>query len=458
MLALSPIDLTSLGHVGLSYPVLAFTAAVSMLTAAICGLAPAFEGARTEVQDALKDGARQVGASVRHRRLRQAFVVSEVALAVVLLVGAGLMLRSFGSLQSVNPGLDTGNVLTTRIALPGRKYDKPEKTLRFFEEATRRAAALPGVQSVGMISYLPFTTLGAGTNFSIVGQPPAAPGKDLSTDVTVCDNGYFATLRVPLVRGRFFTERETREKSNVVIINEALAARYFPGVDPIGQQLVINMTSPNVPTEIVGIVASSKFNDLRADTRPATFWPHPQLAYLAMTLTIRTAGDPLALAGSVEREIHAIDKDQPISDVRTMNQWVARTLAPARFNSLVLAIFAALALLLASIGIYGVISYSVTQRTAEIGIRIALGAERRDILRLVVGTGIRLSLAGLAIGIVLALALSRTVTSLLYETTGTDPATFASVVVVLAVVALLASYLPARRASRIPPVEALRYQ
>lgn len=458
LLALSPVDLTGLGHIGLSYSVLGFTAAVSIVTAAICGLAPAFEGARTEMQESLKDGARQVGASVRQRRLRQMFVVSEVALAVVLLVGAGLMLRSLGSLQRVSPGLDTGNVLTARIALPGRKYDRPEKTLRFFEDATRRAAAMPGVRSAGMISYLPFTTLGAGTNFSIVGQPPAAPGKDLVTNVSVCDNGYFATFRVPLLRGRLFSEREMRERSNVVIINESLAQRYFPGVDPIGQQLIINMTDPNLPTTIVGIVGNSKFTDLRAETQPTTFWPHPQLAYTAMTLTVRTAGDPLMSAAAIEREIHAIDKDQPISDVRSMDQWVARTLAQARFNSLVLAIFAALALLLASIGIYGVISYSVTQRTSEIGIRVALGAQRQDILRLVVGTGMRLAVIGLAVGVALALALSRTVTSLLYETTGTDPATFASVVALLAVVAMLASCLPARRASRVAPVEALRYQ
>jgi putative ABC transport system permease protein len=458
LIALSPVDLTQLGHIGLSYPVLAFTAAVSILTAAICGLAPAFEGARTDVHESLKDGARQVGSTVRHRRLRQAFVVSEVALAVVLLVGAGLMLRSFGSIQSINPGLDTGNVLTARIALPGRKYNAPEKTMRFFAEATAKAAALPGVQSAGIISYLPFSSLGAGTNFTIVGQPPAAPGKDLVTDVSVCDNGYFTTLRIPLVRGRFFTEREMREKSNVVLVNEALAERHFPGVDPIGQRLIINMTQPNVPTEIIGVVGNSKFTDLRAETRPATYWPHPQLPYTAMTMTVRTSGDPLTFASLVEREVHTIDKDQPLSDVRTMDQWVARTLSQARFSSLLLSIFAALALMLASIGIYGVISYSVTQRTPEIGVRLALGAQRGDILRLVVGTGIRLAVVGLAIGVVLALALSRTVTSLLYQTAGTDPLTFASVVGVLALVAVLASYLPARRASRIPPVEALRYQ
>jgi putative ABC transport system permease protein len=319
-------------------------------------------------------------------------------------------------------------------------------------------ASVPGVQSAGIISYLPFTGLGAGTNVSIVGQPPPPPGQDLVTDVTVCDNGYFQTMRIAALRGRLFTEREMRERSNVVVVNEALAKRYFPNQDPLGKQLVINMNSPNVPTEIIGVVANSKFSDLRAEVRPASYWPHPQLPYTAMTFTIRTASDPAALAAVVEHEIQTIDKDQPVSDVRTMDQWVARSLAQARFSSMLLGVFAALALALASIGIYGMMSYVVGQRTSEIGIRLALGAERRDILAMIVGSAMRLAATGLAIGVVLALLLSRTLSTLLFETTGTDPVTFGLVVLVLGAVALLASYLPARRASRIAPIEALRYQ
>jgi putative ABC transport system permease protein len=354
--------------------------------------------------------------------------------------------------------LNTRNVLTLRVALPGRKYNEPAKTLRFFEDAVRRARAIPGVQAAGMVSYLPFSGLGAGTNFTIVGEPPSAPGNDHGTEVLVCDLGYFETMRLPLIKGRLFTEREMRERANVVVINAALAKQYFAGQDPIGKQVVIYMNDPNVPTEIIGIVGNSKSLDLRTEAKPASYWPHPQLPYTAMTLTARTSGDPLSFAPALEREVHAIDKDQPVSDVRSMDQWVARTLAQARFSSRLLTVFAALALLLASIGIYGVISYSVTQRTSEIGIRLALGAEARNILSLIVGNGLRLAGMGLAIGVLLALPLARTMSSLLFNTGMTDPLTFLGVVLVLAVVALLATYLPARRASHIAPVEALRCQ
>jgi putative ABC transport system permease protein len=458
LVALSPVDLATSTDARVSYPVLAFTAFVSLLTAIACGVAPAFEGSRTDVHETLKDAARQGGGGVRHRRMRQAFVVSEVALAVVLLVGAGLMLRSFRSLQRVDPGYATANILTMRLQLPSAKYRDDAQRIRFFQDVTARVQELPGVQAVGAVSFLPLTSLGAGTSFTIEGQPPPPPGQDNVTNVSVCDNGFFRAMNVPLVRGRLFTEREMREKSNVVLISESLVRKYFAGEDPIGKRLGIYMTNPIVPTEIVGVVGDVRFQDLTAAPRPTTYWPHPQLAYSSMTLTVRAAGDPLALAPSVERTVHALDKDQPVADVRTMGQWVAKSLAQARFSSTLLALFAALALLLAAIGIYGVMSYAVSQRTSEIGIRLAIGADRGDIMRMILGNAARLAGTGLAAGVALALALSRTLTSLLYETTGTDPITFAGVVAVLGAVAVLASYLPARRASRIPPVDALRAQ
>jgi putative ABC transport system permease protein len=457
LLALSPVDLSTSGPVRLNGVVLAFSAAVSIATAVVCGLAPAFAGTRVDAHDALSD-ARQVGASVPHRRLRQAFVVAEIALASVLLVGAGLLMRSFVALRQIDPGYSTNNVLTLRLQLPATKYPEDEQRIRFFHAAADQIRQLPGVQAVGAISFLPLTSIGAGTSFTTEGRPAPPPGQNNNTGVSVCDNGFFAAMNIPLKRGRFFSEREMREKSNVVIVSESLVRTYFADEDPIGKHLTIAMTRPNVPTEVIGVVGDLKFEDLKAQPQPTSYWPHPQLAYSSMTLTVRTAGEPLALAPVVERTIRALDKDQPVSDVRTMNQWVARSLARARFSSMLLTAFAAVALLLSAIGIYGVLSYAVSQRTSEIGIRLALGAETKDIVRMVVGNGLRLTLLGLSIGAALALALSRTLAGLLYETTASDPITFAAVMLTLGTIAALASYVPARRASRIPPVEALRYQ
>ncbi len=458
LIALSPVDLTGLGHVTISYPVLAFTAAVSILTAAICGFAPAIAGSRTDVQDALKNGVRQLGSGPRQATLRHAFVVAEIALAVVLLVGAGLMLRSFEALRRVNPGFDARNVLTMRVQLPPARYQDDGQRTRFFNDLTARVSAIPGVRSAGVVSFLPLAGLGAVTDFTIEGEPPAPPGQEHTTAVTVCDNGYFRAMNVPLRRGRLFTEREMRERSNVVVVSEAFVRQYFANGDPLGKRVTIAMTDPDVPTTIVGVVGDTKAVDLVAPPRPTAYWPHPQLAYSGMTLTVRTDTDPLAFVGAVQREIASIDKDQPVSDVRTMTQWVARSLGEARFSSTLLALFAGLALLLAAIGIYSVMSYAVSQRTSEIGIRVALGADQRDIVALIVGNGIRLAAVGLAIGVGLAAVLNRAITALLYRTTGTDPLAFATAIAVLGAVAMTASYLPARRASRVAPSEALRAQ
>jgi putative ABC transport system permease protein len=385
-------------------------------------------------------------------------VIAEIALAVVLLVGAGLMLRSFHGLRQINPGFDSHNVLTMRVSLPHAKYPDDVARRRFFQNAVDRIADLPGVRAAGAISFLPFAGLGAATSFTVLGEPPPAPGQEPTVDVKVCDNGFFGAMNVPLLRGRLFTDRELQAASHVVVINETMARRYFAGVDPIGRQVGIAMMSPIVPSTIVGVVGDIKNADLTAAPRAMSYWPQPELAYSAMTLTVRTAGDPLSLAPAIEAQVHALDKDQPVADVKTMDQWIAKSMAQTRFNSMLLTVFAALALLLAAIGIYGVMSYAVSQRTPEIGIRLALGAERSDILTMIVGNAVRLTLIGLAIGVLLAAGLGRTLTALLFQTTATDPLTFAAVAGVLGAVAMLASYLPARRASRIAPVEALRYQ
>ncbi|MDP9003947.1 MAG: ABC transporter permease [Verrucomicrobiota bacterium] len=458
LVALSPVDVTSLSQLSLSYPVLAFTGTISILTAVACGLAAALDGSRPDMQQALTEGGRQIGGGLRHRKMRHAFVIAEIALAVVLLVGAGLMLRSFASIRRVDPGFDSANVLTMRMQLPRAKYPNDAARIRFFRELTARVAAVPGVQAAGAVSYLPMAGLGAGTDFNIEGQPPSAPGQEKTTAVNVCDNGFFRALKIPLVRGRFFTEQEMQEKRDVVLINEALARQYFPNQDPIGQRVTIDMTEKNVPTEIIGIVGNTKAMDLITPAKPESFWPHPQIAYSQMMLTVRTAGNPAAAAQAIETQVHALDKDQPVSDVQTMEQWVAKSFAPTRFSSLLLMAFAGLALVLAAVGIYGVMSHAVSQRTSEIGVRLAVGAEGRDILKMIVRDGVRLAATGLAIGILLAVALSRTLSSLLFETMPADPLTYSLVVTILGSVALLASYVPARRASRTPLVQALRYQ
>ncbi|HEX4666942.1 MAG TPA: ABC transporter permease [Chthoniobacterales bacterium] len=454
--SLSPIDLSTVGPLTLSYPVLAFTGAISILTALGCGLASALKGSRTDVQQALVQGGRQIGGGLHHRKLRHAFVIAEMALAVVLLVGAGLMLRSFAAMRQSDPGFDADHVLTMRMQLPRAKYPDDAARIRFFHELTARVSTLPSVQAAGAVSYLPMAGLGAATDFSIAGQPPTAPGQEKTTAVTVCESGYFRAMKIPLLRGRFFTQQEMQEKRDVVIINEALARQYFPNQDPLGHRITIDMNDPNVATEIIGIVGSTKGTDLITPARPESFWPHPQLAYNLMTLVVRTAGDPLRAARAVEAQVHALDKDQPVSDVRTMEQWVARSVAQARFSSFLLMAFAGLALLLAAVGIYGVMSYAVSQRTSEIGVRFAVGAEEKDILRMIVWDALRLAGIGLALGLLLSLALSRTLSSLLYETLPADPLTYALVTGVLAAVALLASYLPARRAAGVNPLIALR--
>ena len=309
---------------------LAFTAAVSILTAVVCGFAPAFEGSRTDVQETLKDGARQVGAGVRHRRLRQTFVVAEIALAVVLLVGAGLMLRSFGSLQRRRPRL-RHDATCSRCACSCRPRSTATPTAPpVLPGARRRASRVPGVRAAGVISYLPLAGLGAGTGFTIVGQPPPQPGQDHVTDVSVCDNGYFRAMNVPLVRGRLFTEREMRTKSNVVIVNEALArSSTFRSEDPLGKRLMIAMTDPNVPTEIIGVVGDIKIADLATRRAADDLLAAPAARLQRDDVHGSHRGDPLSFAPAIEREMHAIDKDQPVSDVRTMDQWVSRSLAQA---------------------------------------------------------------------------------------------------------------------------------
>ena len=454
---LSPRDLTDLGAVELNLPVLGFTLAVSVLTGIIFGLAPAFEATRLNNNEALKEGSRGSTGGARSRRLRAAFVVAETALALILLVGAGLLIRSFARLRSVDPGFRAANVLSMQVPLP-RKYAEPQQRINFFKEAVARVGAIPGVESAGAVSFLPFAGLGAATRFTIVGQPPPPPGEDLTTEVRVTDTNYFRTMDIPVVRGRTFNEQEATEIRRVAVVNEAMVRKHFPGEDPIGKRLVVSMSQNPEPTEIVGVVGDVKLHNLTAEVRPTVYWPHPELAYSSMTLVARTTQDPASVAAAARREIQSIDPDQPVSDVRTMEELLSASVARARFSTTLLGVFAAVALLLAVVGIYAVISYTVTQRTHEIGIRMALGAQTRDVLRMVVSHGLLLALAGVGLGLLGAFALTRLMSSLLFEVTSTDPVTFAAVALLLAAVALLACYLPGRRAAKVDPMVALRYE
>jgi putative ABC transport system permease protein len=458
LVALSPPNLIGSEGVGISLPVLGFTFAVSLLTGVVFGLAPALEASRFNLNDSLKESGKSNSGSSRGRRVRNVFVVAQVALALVLLVGAGLMIRSFSRLQSVDPGFDPHGLLTMRIQLPGAKYKENTQRVAFFREAVERMRSLPGVRAAGVVSFLPFASVGARTDFAVEGRPEALPGQEPGTDVRVTDENYFAAMNIPVLRGRTFTTQEATEDRKVVVINEAMARKYFPNEDPIGKRLIVQMKAEPEPTEIIGIVRDAKYDKLEGETYPMVYWTHPQLAYTTMTLVVRTAGNPTALAAAAQREIQAIDKDQPIADVRTMEAWVDESVSRARFGTMLLAVFAGVALVLAAVGIYGVMSYSVTQRTHELGIRIALGAQTKDVLRLVVGQGMTLIVIGVVVGLAASFALTRVMSSMLYSVSATDPMTFVGISALLAFIALLACYIPARRATRVDPMVALRYE
>jgi putative ABC transport system permease protein len=458
LIALSPRDLPSLRGVGLNYQVLGFTLLVSVVTGLIFGVVPALEASRPNLNEALKEGGKGAGGGTGGHRVRDIFVVAEVALALVLLIGSGLMIKSFLRLQSVNPGFNPQNLLTVRLLLPGSKYGEDRQRVAFFRQALSRIESLPGVRSVGAVNFLPFSGSGAATGFTIEGRPAPAPGEKPVVDSRVCDPNYFQAMGIPLISGRTFSEKEATEVSHVVIINQTLARTYFPDEDPIGRRITIEMTNEPVPSQIIGVVGDVKHAGLDVEPKATAYWPHPELAYSFMTIVARTEGDPLSLASAVQGEVKALDKDQPIADVRTMEQLLMASVARARFSTLLLSIFAGVALLLAAVGIYGVMSYSVTQRTHEIGIRMALGAQRADVMRLVVGRGMMLASIGIGIGLAAALGLTRVMASLLFAVSATDPLTFGTISLVLAGVALAANLVPARRATKVDPMVALRYE
>jgi putative ABC transport system permease protein len=345
-----------------------------------------------------------------------------------------------------------------RINLPGRKYDSDPKILNFFKQAIEQVRVIPGVESAGAINTIPFGGPHSGTNLDIEGQPRRPVGQPLTTGVCVTDANYFQTMRIPLKRGRLFTPEEAMEMRHVVVVNEAFAREIFPGQDPIGQRVTINMKDDNQPSEIIGIVGDNKHKSLDSEVEPMAFWPHAELVYSSMTLVIRARSDALSIAPAARNVIHQMDPEQPIGEVITMNGLMARSVARSTFNSMLLGIFSMVALVMAAVGIYGVMSYAVLQRIHEIGVRMALGAQRNDVLKLILKQGVILAATGVVVGLAGSFGLTRVISTLLFNVAATDKATFAAVATGLFAITFVASYIPAWRATRVDPLVALRYE
>ncbi len=467
LLALGPQHLPRLDTIGLDLQVLAVTLGLSLSTGVAFGLAPALQASRRDPARALSEGERGSTEGAGRSRLRGVLVGSEVALALVLLIGAGLMIRSFLALQRIDPGFDSRGVLTMMVSVAGSPESAPGKRAAFYQEMTHRVEALPGVVSASAINHLPLAGDLWGWSFTIAGRPTPAPGESPDAAYRVVLPGYFRTMGIPLVQGRDLAATDRLDAPGVVVINRWMADRYWPGQNPLGQRITFQNGQPN-PTwlTVVGVAKNTVRDEWIAKPWAETYLPFLQTPtylertstnYAYLTLVVRASGDPAGLAPSVRSAIRSIDRSVTISAVQTMDRVVEEATARPRFYLLLLATFAAIALALAAVGIFGVMSYAVSRRTHEIGIRLALGAQASDVHRLVIGQGMATALSGAAAGLAAALLLTRLMGSLLYGVGTTDPATFVLVSLVLTAVALLASWVPARRATRIHPLEAIRH-
>ncbi|HTQ62240.1 MAG TPA: ABC transporter permease [Candidatus Solibacter sp.] len=469
MIAASPANIPRLATVSIEARVMLFLLGVTLLTSLVFGLVPAGRTTSLNLSDTLKESSRGGSENAHRNKLRSFLVASEFALALMLLIGAGLMLRSFFALQSIDPGFNPHNVLSMVVSVAGSKEADVNRRPLFYRDVLARIRALPGVESAGGINHLPLAGDLWGWPFTIEGRPKSLPGESPSEVYRLVTPGYFETMRLPLLRGRYISMTDDLTAPGVVIINERAASRYWPGADPIGQRISFDDDKAGAPTwlSVIGIVKNAKQEDWSSPIYPEVYLAAFQnrqyleeagshMAYI--TLVVHTSGDPGALTSTVKNAVWSIDRNLPISEVLTMDGVVADANAQPRFEALLLGVFAFVALVMAAVGIYGVMSYSVSRRTHEIGIRISLGANRYDVLRLVVLQGMVLALAGSAGGIAGALLLSRLMTKLLYGVAPTDPLTFVAVVLILLLVALFATYLPARRATKVDPMIALRYE
>jgi predicted permease len=454
---LAPSNIPRLPAIRMDASVLAFTSVVAVLTGILFGMAPALRSSKLNLSEALKEGARNL-AGGRHEKLRKLLVISELALCLVLLISAGLLIRSFMSVERVNPGFNAQNVLGMRLSVAGTSY-KGDRREIFYRELLERVRHLPGVTSAAIADNLPLSGGIGWGGISIEGYQPIAGQEMIQSDARVAGVGYFETMMIPLIKGRLFDEHDTEKSSKVIIIDEKMARNYWPNSNPLGGRIKFGSgESENPWLTVVGVVGAVKQYDLESESRVTMYFPSTQALGGTMYLVARTNIEPSPLVASITSEVRSLDPNIPIFDVKTMDQRLSESLARRRFAMLALGVFAGFALLLAIVGIYGLISYSVAQRTSELGIRLALGARQIDVLRLVLSGGFKLALIGIAVGVVLSFAVTRFLSSLLFGVRATDLFTFGALSILLIIVSLIACYLPARRATKVDPLVALRYE
>jgi putative ABC transport system permease protein len=446
-------------EIGLDNRVLLFTIGLSLLTGVLFGLVPALQSSRTDLHDTLKEGGRS-GAGGTKRGIRSALVVAEIALALVLLIGAGLLIRSFTKLQDVSPGFNPESLLVMQVSLPGNQYNEPQKVDNFFQQALQGIQTLPGVQAVGVASTVPMSGNNSSGSFAIEGRTTQPGEMSPWGNRWLAGATYFQTMNIPLIKGRYFDDRDVATAQPVAIIDESMQRKYWPDEDPIGKRISFQRDPQGNPIwrEVIGIVGHVRHRGLEGESPVQYYLPHRQLTGSGMFVVVRTEKEPSSLASAVRGAIQSVDRELPVYRVTTMEQVIADSMTQRRFAMTLLGIFALVALILASVGLYGVMAYSVTQRTHEIGIRMALGAKTGDVLKMVVGQGMVLAVIGLGIGLLAAFGLTRLMTTLLFGVSATDPLIFAILPLLLAGVAIAASWIPARRATKVDPMIALRYE
>jgi putative ABC transport system permease protein len=452
--ALMPVDVPRITGLQPDWRVLLFTLAASVLTGVLCGIAPAWSASNINLTEAMKEGGRHSTSGRSQNLFRDVLVVGQIAIALTLLTGAGLLLRSFIHLQQVNPGFDSRNLLTATVVLSSDRYEKPEHILNFFRELQSRLRTLPGVTAVTLAQSIPLTSRDNGTRMEIEGKP-FPKGQQPDARLRFISPDYFRTIGIQQLAGRDFSQRDTQDAPPVVIINEAFVQQYFPGESPLGKKLILGWGGDE-PKEIVGVFSNVRHRGLDDQPRPEMYVPHAQFPVPDMTLMLRTSVKPESLTPALTAKVRELDAQLPVTDVRTLDEYRHDSVALPRFSTFVLLTFASLALLLSVIGLYGVISYSVTRRVSEFGVRMALGAQPRDILTMVLRQGMKRVIIGVALGVAASMGLSRLLTKLLYGISPNDPITIIGVVALLLLTAFAACLLPARRATKVDPITALR--